>query len=135
MDVLTGVLLVVGIPIIALFNYYLNKAPGSEPEDFRVGPAELGITCDCYLNTVILSAIAVIAVIANSNAFSSITELVAVGATAFVIITIAGIIGRRHRYRDWYRMQKVLIRSVPSVSQGRPSSVDISFDDDEKDDQ
>ncbi len=135
MDVLTGVLLVIGVPIIALFNYYLNKAPGSEPEDFRVGPPELGITCDCYLNTIILSAIAVIAVIANSNAFSSITELAAVGATAFAIITLAGIIGRRHRYREWYRMKRVLIRSVPSASKGRPSSVYLSFDDDDKDNQ
>lgn len=135
MDVLTGVLLAIGIPIIALFNYYLNKAPGSEPEDFRVGPAELGITCDCYLNTIILSAIAVIAVIANSNAFSSLTEIAAVGAVAFVIITLAGIIGRRHRYQDWHRMRRVLIRSVPSVSKGRPGSVDISFDDDGKDNQ
>ncbi len=133
MDILTGVLLAIGVPIVALFNYYLNKAPGSEPEDFRVGPAELGITCDCYLNTIILSAIAVIAVIANSNAFSSITELVAVGTVSFAIITLAGIIGRRHRYRDWHLMNRVLIRSVPSFSGGRPSSVDISFDDDEKD--
>jgi hypothetical protein len=133
MDMLTGVLLVVGVTFVALFNYYLNKAPGSEPEDFRVGPAELGITCDCYLNTVIVSAIAVIAIIANAGAFSSITELVAAGATAFVIITLAGVIGRRHRYRDWYHMKRVLIRSVPSVSEGRPSSVDISFDDDDND--
>ena len=135
MDLGTGIVLVVGVFLAAVFNYFLNRAPGSDPEDFQMGPPELGITCDCYLNTLIVSAIAVIGVLAMSTAFETIWELVIVGSIVFFTITLAGVIGRHHRYRDWNSMARVLVRSVPSVSEGRPTSTDLFFDEDEEDEE
>ncbi len=131
MDLGIGIVIVVGTVIAAIFNYYLNKAPGSDPEDFQVGPQELGLTCDCYLNTVIVSAIAVVAVLTASSAFGSIWELVIIGSFVFFTITVAGIIGRHHRYQDWKMMARVLVRSVPTVTEGRPGSSDLFYDPDE----
>jgi len=133
MDLGIGIVLIVGTFIAAVFNYYLNRAPGSDPEDFQVGPQELGITCDCYLNTVIISSIAVVAVLASSTAFTSIWELVIVGSLVFLSITIAGLVGRHHRYKDWHSIARVLVRAVPTVTDGRPSTSDIFFDIDEED--
>ncbi|MFW9979293.1 MAG: hypothetical protein ACFFEJ_14510 [Candidatus Thorarchaeota archaeon] len=132
MDIGTGIVIAVGTLLAALFNYYLNRAPGSDPDDFQVGPPELGITCDCYLNTLIVSVIGVVAVLATSSSFGSVWELVIVGATVFFTITIAGILGRHHRYREWKTIQRVLVRAVPSVSETRPSSTDLYFDEDEE---
>ncbi len=131
MDIGIGIVLTIGTLLAALFNYYLNKAPGSDPDDFQVGPPELGITCDCYLNTIIVSVIGVVAVLATSTAFGSIWELVIAGAVVFFTITFAGILGRHHRYREWKMIQRVLVRSVPSVSETRPSSTDLFFEDDD----
>ncbi len=135
MDIGTVLVLTIGVLLATTFNYYLNRAPGSDPEDFRMGPPELGITCDCYLNTLIVSAIAVVAVLSMSTAFDSIWEIVIVGTIVFFTITLAGIIGRHHRYKDWNSMARVLVRAVPSVSESRPSSTDLFFDEDEEDEE
>ena len=59
MDPVVGVILVIGSILAIIFNYFLNRAPGSDPEDFVIGPQELGIKCDCFLNTIIVAGIAV----------------------------------------------------------------------------
>ena len=40
MDLIFGVILVIGTILAIVFNYYLNTAPGSDPEDFIIGPEE-----------------------------------------------------------------------------------------------
>lgn len=133
MDIGIGIVLAVCTFLAALFNYYLNRAPGSHPEDFRVGPPELGITCDCYLNILIVSAIAVVAVLAVSTVFGSIWELVIVGTLIFFSITLAGMLGRHHRHSDWRSIERVIARAVPSFNESRPASTDLYFDEDEDD--
>jgi hypothetical protein len=127
--------LIVVVSALALFNYYLNLAPGSDPEDFNIGPPELNITCDCYLNTLILGGVLVIALGAGSGIFESRTELYASGIIAFTVVTLAGIIGRRRRYKEWKEFDKIVRRAIPKkhlLTQNR-TPIDIIFDDDEDD--
>ncbi|MHA1907395.1 MAG: hypothetical protein ACW98Y_08880 [Candidatus Thorarchaeota archaeon] len=131
MDLIVGVFLVLGTILAVIFNYYLNRAPGSDPEDFVVGPDELGLKCDCFLNTVIVAGIAAFAVSVSSTAFESRLELYIIAITVFVIVTIAGIIGRRHRYNDWKEMADIIKRSVPTMIDRPTGSVDYVFDKDE----
>ncbi|MFW9794620.1 MAG: hypothetical protein ACFFEE_09980, partial [Candidatus Thorarchaeota archaeon] len=114
MDLIIWAIVIAGTLMAAAFNYVLNLAPGSDPEDFQVGPTELNITCDCSLNVLIVGAIVILALSAASGLFSSRIELYIVGGVAFFVITIAGIIGRRKRHREWKELHKAIKRAVPS---------------------
>ncbi len=135
MDILTWAILISVIGIISYFNYYLNLAPGTDPEDFRVGPPQLNVTCDCYLNTLILSGILVIGLSAASSAFTSRLELFVAGGISFIVVTLAGVLGRRKRYREWRELHQVFQRAVPKshLKQRYRSPVDIIFEDDDED--
>ena len=117
----------------AVFNYYLNLAPGSDPEDFQVGPAQLNLTCDCSLNVLIIGGIVVLALSAGSGIFDSRLELYIIGIVAFSVITIAGFIGRRRRHQEWKELHRAISRAVPASSflgfQRGP--VDIPYDDED----
>ena len=128
-------ILIVVIGAVSYFNYYLNLAPGTDPEDFRVGPQQLNMTCDCYLNTLILGGILILGLSAVSSAFSSRIELYFVGGLSFIIISLAGILGRRKRYHEWNELDRVFLRAVPKshLMQGYRSPVDIMFEDDDDD--
>lgn len=136
LDILTWTILIVVILLATAFNYYLNLAPGADPEDFQVGPRQLGITCDCSLNVLIIGGIVVLALSAVSGLFDSRMELYLVGVLSFSLITAAGLIGRRRRHRDWRELRKAIERSVPGSTLftfQRPS-IDIIFEDDEDED-
>lgn len=133
MDLLIGFVIVVGVLIAALFNYILNRAPGSDPEDFQVGPPQLGIKCDCFLNTLIIGSILILALSASSYVFETRTELHIVGFIAFVIITAAGIYGRIMRHREWRELGEILERAVPKPpDRPYPESFDISIEDEDE---
>ena len=133
MDLLIGFIVVVGVLIAALFNYILNRAPGSDPEDFQVGPPRLGIRCDCFLNTLIIGSILVLALSASSYIFETRTELHIVGFIAFTIITAAGIYGRIIRHREWRELGEILERAVPKPpDRPYPESFDISIEDEDE---
>ncbi len=133
MDLLVGVIIVVGVLIAALFNYILNRAPGSDPEDFQVGPPQLGIRCDCFLNTLIIGSILVLALSASSYIFETRTELYIVGFIAFVTITASGIYGRIIRHREWRELGEILERAVPKPpDRPYPESFDISIEDEDE---
>jgi hypothetical protein len=135
LDIVTLTILIVATIVLTIFNYYLNFAPGADPEDFSIGPPQLNMTCDCFLNTLILGGILVIALSAGSGIFESRQELYASGIIAFSVITIAGIIGRRKRYREWKEFDKVIRRAIPKThlmtQHGNP--IDILFDDESDD--
>lgn len=133
MDVVTWALLIGTIAAIAYFNFYLNLASGADPEDFRIGPPQLNMTCDCYLNTIILGGILVLGLSTISSIFSSRIELFITGGIAFVIVTLAGILGRKKRYEKWNELNEVIQRAVPRahLMQGYRSPIDIVFEDDE----
>ena len=132
MDPLTLALVIAGVAVVAWFNYYLNLAPGSDPDDFAVGPPQMNMTCDCYLNTLILGGIMVIAFSAGSSLFASRIELYLIGGLAFAVVTIAGLIGRRKRHTEWREDEKVIRRAIQKTSFGRgPGSIDILFDDED----
>ncbi|TFG34559.1 hypothetical protein EU527_02780 [Candidatus Thorarchaeota archaeon] len=135
MEILMWAILISIVGVLAYFNYYLNLAPGTDPEDFRVGPQQLNITCDCYLNTLILGGILVLGLSAGSSIFSSRLELYLVGGIAFGVVTLAGILGRHRRYVEWRELHKVIQRAVPRshLMQGYRSPVEILFDDEEND--
>jgi hypothetical protein len=135
MDVLTWIVLVVVVLFASTFNYYLNLAPGAGPEDFQVGPPQLGITCDCSLNVLIIGGIVALALSAVSVIFDSRVELYIVGIVSFSLITAAGIIGRMRRHREWKEVQRAIERAVPASSYlgfGK-APVDITFDDEDDD--
>lgn len=121
--------------LASVFNYYLNLAPGSDPEDFQVGPPQLGITCDCSINILIIGGIVVLALSAASGAFDTRLELYIVGIAAFSLITVAGFIGRRRRHKEWRELRKAIERSVPktSIFGFDRAPMDIVFEDDEED--
>ena len=121
--------------LASAFNYYLNLAPGADPEDFQVGPPQLGLTCDCSLNILIIGGIVVLALSAVSGLFDSRLELYIVGIVAFSLITIAGFIGRRRRHREWKELRRIIERAVPSTSflGLKRAPVEISFEDDDED--
>ncbi|MGY5881455.1 MAG: hypothetical protein RTV31_14480 [Candidatus Thorarchaeota archaeon] len=135
MDPLLLVIIIAGIFVLAVFNYYLNLAPGSDPDDFAVGPPQLNVTCDCYLNTLILGGIMVIAFSAVSSIFSSRLELYFFGGIAFAVVTIAGIIGRRKRHAEWKEDEQVIRRAIQKTQFGkvRDGAVDILFDEEDED--
>jgi hypothetical protein len=134
MDMLTWVLVIIGTLLAAGFNYILNLAPGSDPEDFRVGPADMNITCDCQINILIIGGIMILALSAVSGVFSSREELYIVGGVSFAVITIAGYIGRRRRHREWGELHKAIRRAVPgSYADYRRAPVDIVFEDNNDD--
>ena len=137
MDILIAAILIVVILALTIFNYYLNLAPGADPDDFQIGPPQLNMTCDCSLNTLIIGGILVLALSAGSGMFESRIELYVVGIIAFSVITIAGVIGRRKRYREWKEFDKVIRRAIPKThlmtQNGAP--VDIIFDDDDQDEE
>lgn len=137
MNILTFSILIVVTLALALFNYYLNLAPGTDPEDFNIGPPELGMSCDCYLNTLIIGGILVIALGAGSGIFESRTELYVSGVIAFIAVTVAGIIGRRRRYREWKDFDKIIRRAIPRqhLMMRSRTPVDIIFDEDEDEDE
>ncbi len=129
--------LIVGVTLAAAFNYLLNRAPGSVPEDYTIGPPNMEIRCDCCLNPLIVGGIFVIALAIMSSSFESRTELYLVGLISFIIVTIAGILGRRRRYEDWKELGDILERVVPpkdSFYRRTPFDFD-SPDDEEEDDQ
>jgi hypothetical protein len=132
-EAISFVIMIAGITILAIFNYYLNLAPGSDPEDFAVGPPQLNLTCDCYLNTLILGGILVIAFSAASSLFSSRIELYFFGGLAFGIVTLTGIIGRRKRHAEWKEDQKVIRRAIQKANPltGFRGPIDIVFDEDD----
>ncbi|NOR39464.1 MAG: hypothetical protein GQ580_07745 [Candidatus Thorarchaeota archaeon] len=133
MDLLIGFVVVVGVLIAALFNYILNRAPGSDPEDFQVGPPQLGIKCDCFLNTLIIGSILILALSASSYVFETRTELHIVGFIAFVIITAVGIYGRIMRHHEWRELVEILERAVPKPpDRPYPESFDISIEDEDE---
>jgi len=132
-DLLIGFIIIVGLLIAALFNYILNRAPGSDPEDFQVGPPQLRIRCDCFLNTLIIGSILVLALSASSYIFETRTELHIVGFIAFAIITAAGIYGRIIRHREWRELGEILERAVPKPpDRPYPESFDISIEDEDE---
>ncbi len=136
LDLFTWIVLVVVVLLSAAFNYYLNLAPGADPEDFQVGPPQLGITCDCSLNILIIGGIVVLALSAVSGIFTSRTELYLIGIISFSLITAAGFIGRRKRHQEWRDLQRAIERAVPISSflgfQRNP--VDIEYEDADDDD-
>ena len=137
MDLLTWVILIAGVFILVIFNFYLNRAPGSDPDDFVIGPPQANITCDCYLNTLILGGILVIAFSAASAMFASRIELYIVAGLAFAFITVAGIIGRRKRHADWREDEQVIRRAISKshLTTSKRSPVDIVFDEEKDDDE
>jgi hypothetical protein len=135
-DLLAWSVLVVAVLLASGFNYYLNLAPGADPEDFQVGPPQLGITCDCSFNILIVGGIVVLALSAVSGLFDTRLELYIVGIVAFSLITAAGFIGRRRRHQDWKELRKAIERAVPtsSIFGFRRAPVDIVFEDEEDED-
>lgn len=136
MNLLTLVIIFVAISLLAVFNYYLNLAPGADPDDFNIGPPQMNISCDCFLNTLILGGILVIALSAGSSIFESRIELYVSGVIAFSVVTIAGLIGRRRRYKEWREFDNVVRRAVPRahLMPQYKSPVDIIFDEEDEDD-
>ncbi len=124
------------VSVVSLFNYYLNRAPGSDPEDFLVGPPGLGVTCDCFLNTLILGAILIIGLAASAGAFATRNELYLAGGVSFLVVTLAGLFGRRRRHREWRETAKALHRAIPFgvTDPYQRSSVHLIFDDEEEED-
>ncbi len=133
---MTWAIVIAGIFVLVIFNYFLNLAPGSDPEDFALGPPQLNITCDCYLNTIFLGAILIVAFSAGSSIFSSRLELYFVGGLAFAVVTIAGIMGRRKRHNEWREDEQVIRRAISksNIMTGSQRPVDIVFDDEDDED-
>jgi hypothetical protein len=133
LNLLTWAILVVAVLLSSAFNYILNRAAGADPEDFQVGPPQLGITCDCSLNVLIIGAIMVLALSSVSDLFATRLELYSVGIFTFGAITAAGLIGRRRRHKEWEELRITIERAVPASSfygLGR-APIDIAFEDDE----
>lgn len=77
----------------------------------------------------------VLALSAVSGVFSTREELYLVGGVSFAVITIAGYIGRRRRYREWKELRKAIRRAVPgSYADYRKAPVDVMFEEDDEDD-
>ncbi len=128
-------LIAAGVVVVSWFNYILNRAPGSDPDDFLIGPEGMQIQCDCFLNTMIVGGIFVVAVAIASSTFASRNELYLIGIIAYLIITAAGVYGRRRRYKEWKELNGVLQRAVPKAPQKAYDidRLDIFFEEDEED--
>ncbi|RDE10800.1 MAG: hypothetical protein C4K47_10880 [Candidatus Thorarchaeota archaeon] len=135
MDPVALVIVLTGISLAGLFNYILNRAAGAEPEDFEIGPNGMGIRCDCFMNVIIIAAIAVLAMALSSAAFSSRLELYVTATLAFVAIALSGLLGRRRRYNEWREMEDILERVVPGdyLDMTEEDMVDVRSDDDDED--
>lgn len=135
LDLLLWIAIFLGVGLATILNYYLNWAPGSEPDDFNVGPPEMQLSCDCYLNTLIIGGIVAIALAVNSSLFASRIELYITAITAFFVVSAAGIVGRKRRYNEWKEIQQVIARAIPESGYERASSfsIDIEFTEDEED--
>jgi hypothetical protein len=124
-----------GVLFASWFNYILNRAPGSDPDDFLIGPQVLEIRCDCFINTMIVGGIAVLAMALMSSVFDSRTELYIVGIVSYIVITIAGVYGRKKRHEDWRELNGILKRSFPeSRNPTRRDRLDMMFRDYEEED-
>jgi len=136
LDPFVFLLIVAGVVVVSWFNYILNRAPGSDPDDFLIGPEGMQLQCDCFLNTMIVGGIFVVAVAIASSAFASRTELYLIGLIAYAIITAAGVYGRRRRYNDWKELDGVLQRAVPKAPRRAFDSdrLDVFFEGDDEDD-
>lgn len=136
LDPFVFLLIAAGVVVVSWFNYLLNRAPGSDPDDFLIGPEGMQIQCDCFLNTMIVGGIFVVAVAIASSAFASRTELYLIGTIAYVIVTAAGVYGRRRRYNDWKELDGVLQRAVPKAPPRAFDSdrLDIFFEEDDEED-
>ena len=108
MDPLVLLGIALGGLVAAVFNYLLNLAPGSTPEDFEVGEPPVRVSCDCALNPLIVSVIAVAVIAVSSPYFGSLTELYVVCIVLFVVVTCAGMVGRWRRHDEWRRMFALL---------------------------
>jgi hypothetical protein len=135
LDPLAFLLIVAGVVVVSFFNYILNRAPGSDPDDFLIGSEGMKIQCDCFLNTMIVGGIFVVAMAIMSSAFASRTELYLIGIAAYIAITAAGIYGRRRRYTDWKELNGVLYRAVPRPPRKTFDSdrQDIFFEEEDED--
>jgi hypothetical protein len=126
-----------GVFFATWFNYILNRAPGSDPDDFLVGPSALEIRCDCFINTMIVGGIAVLAMALMSSFFISRTELYIVGLVSYIVITLAGVYGRKKRHEDWRELDGILKRSVPKsrnpVGRDRLDMMFRDYDNDDED--
>lgn len=136
MNIIYLAILIGGTLIGAIFNYLLNRAPGSEPEDYRIGPAELNITCDCTFNPIIISGIAILIIASSSGIFDNRIELYLAGVIVFTVITIAGILGRKRRHAEWRELEAVFSRALLASHIHSPidSSPDIFYDDEDDSD-
>ena len=124
-----------GVLFASWFNYILNRAPGSDPDDFLIGPPALGIRCDCFINTMIVGGIVVIAMAIMSSVFASRTEMYIVGIVSYIIITLAGAYGRKKRHEDWRDLNGILKRSVPQTGNpARRDRLDMLFRDYDEED-
>ncbi|MFX1261330.1 MAG: hypothetical protein ACFFAZ_04520 [Promethearchaeota archaeon] len=135
MDPIVALGVLGGVLLASWFNYILNRAPGSDPDDFLIGPPALEIRCDCFINTMIVGGIAVLAMALMSSFFASRTELYIVGILSYIVITLAGVYGRKKRHEDWRQLDGILERSVPESRNplGR-DRLDMMFRDYEEDD-
>ena len=136
LDPFVFLLIAAGVVVVSWFNYILNRAPGSDPDDFLIGPEGMQLQCDCFLNTMIVGGIFVVAVAIASSAFTSRTELYLIGIIAYVLITAAGVYGRRQRYNEWKELDGVLQRAVPKAPRRAfdRDRLDIFFEEDDEDD-
>ncbi|MFW9803307.1 MAG: hypothetical protein ACFFFC_11675 [Candidatus Thorarchaeota archaeon] len=124
-----------GVLFASWFNYILNRAPGSDPDDFLIGPPEMELRCDCFINTMIVGGIAVLAMAIMSSIFDSRTDLYIVGAISYIVITLAGVYGRKKRQEDWRELDGILKRSFPeSRNPARRDRLDMMFRDYEEED-
>ncbi|MFW9913053.1 MAG: hypothetical protein ACFFEU_11310 [Candidatus Thorarchaeota archaeon] len=136
MDPVVALVILGGVIFASWFNYILNRAPGSDPDDFLVGPPALEIRCDCFINTMIVGGIAVLAMALMSSFFISRTELYIVGIVSYMVITLAGVYGRKKRHEDWRELDGILKRSVPkSRNPIRRDRLDMMFRDYDDDDE
>ncbi|MHA2355890.1 MAG: hypothetical protein ACXADC_11990 [Candidatus Thorarchaeota archaeon] len=127
--------IVCGVLLASWFNYILNRAPGSDPDDYLIGPRALEIRCDCFINTMIVGGIVVVALAIMSSVFASRTEMYIVGILAYIVITLAGVYGRKKRHEDWRELDGILKRSVPrSRNPTRRNNLDMLFRDYEEED-
>lgn len=72
--------------------------------------------------------------ILSPGLFESTSELLYSAAASFLIVWIAGIIGRIRRHSEWKELDEVVRRSVhaPSIEDLDEEWIDITFDDDEE---
>jgi hypothetical protein len=135
MNPLFVVIIALGVLAAAIFNYYLNWAPGADPDDFRVGPPQGGVTCDCFINTLILGTVVVASLMVVSSIFDSRLQLYLSGLVSFLIVTAAGILGRRRRYKEWRELEGLFKRVIPARNRLPRSSTDSLFREFEEDDE